>query len=516
MSSLHVDLPSVMDVCRQNAARSPDAPAFDDGTEALTWGEFDRESERAANAFAEYTAKGDRVVFLCESSITQTTLLMGAMKAGCVVTNAHLKAPTEVLQYCVSATSPKLLVVDESYTDRVADDLWGEVTQSVATVVTIGEATRDYEQSAVDFLADRAATPPDVLVDEDDILVIWWTSGSTGRPKGWCHTNRSLYIKAMKGAARYGVDRFGTTLLVLSPSFGAWYNPVLKALFGCERIRFLTEWDPETWLDVVESEGVTHTGRVATLWRELVAHDVADRDLSSLDVVYTTGEKIAEETLAQLREHVCDDVVQSYGSTEMYGTVLYNEEMQGDRIHSVGKAQTGTEVRIVDPDGTPDDVLDAGERGEIVIRGPDVPAWAWGNTGKTRESFEDGWWRSGDLGYRDEAGYLFLEGRVDFQIKSRGVKIVPERIEGALNDHPDVKQAVVVGVSDPDYGQKVTAIVVPATPDLTEDDLDQWCLDSDAIAPHQRPRAYHFVDAIDTTSSGKVDRYAVMDRLGLD
>ena len=145
MSRLHVDLPTVMDLTRQNAERSPDAPAFADAEQSVTWGEFDRRTERAANAYLEYAVQGDRVAFLAESSVDQTVLLVGAMKAGCIVTNVHLKASTDTLRYCVEQTSPKVLVVDEAFADRVADDLWGEVTDSVAAVVTIGDPTHDFE-----------------------------------------------------------------------------------------------------------------------------------------------------------------------------------------------------------------------------------------------------------------------------------------------------------------------------------------------------------------------------------
>jgi len=516
MSRLHVDLPTVMDLVRQNAARSPDAPAFADAAQRVTWGEFDRRTERAANAYLDYAVQGDRVAFLTESSVDQTVMLVGAMKAGCIVTNVHLKASTETLRYCIDETAPKVLVVDESFADRVAADLWDAVTESVATVVTIGEATREYEQSMDEFVEGQPTTRPDVLREEDDILTIWWTSGSTGRPKGWCHTNRGIYVKAMKGSARYGIDRFGKTLCALSPSFGAWYNTILQPIWGAESVYFMPDWDPDQWLDVVETEGITHAGMVASMWREVLDRGIEQRDMSTLTSIYSTGEKLDEATLEGLREHVSENVHQSYGSTEMYGTVLYNEEMEGDRIESIGKAQTGTEVRIVEEGGSPEDELPAGEVGEIVVRGPDLPAWAWRNSAKTREAFEDGWWLSGDLGYKDEDGYLYFEGRADFQIKSRGVKIMPAPIEKALKNHPSVDQAVVVGVAHDDYGQMVSAIVVASDPDLTADDLEEWCLDSDLVADFQRPREYHFVDEIEKTSSGKLDRRETMEELGLE
>ena len=515
MTRNHNQLPPISDLSRHNAERSGEDVAFEDPSRAVTWEEFERRSCRAANAFRTYASRGDRIAYYCEASVDHTVLFNGGMKAGCTVTNLHTNTSPRNLRYCLTEIRPTVVVVDEGLVGEFFECANEESLQSVAVIVSIGEDP-DPETVGMDqFLAGADATNPDVLVEEDDLLVIGWTSGSTGRPKGWCHTNRTMYLKGMELGSRPGFDRTGTMLLVNKPSFLVWFSLYTKAVLGGEATYYLPDWDPERWLELVESKGITQSTLVPTMWRAVLDEDHHSYDLSSLRSIVSTGEKLSPSTLRALREHICENVSQTYGSTEIHSTVLYNEELTEARIESVGKPQAGTELRIIEPGGEPDERKPRGETGEIIVKSPDAPAWVWGDTAKTHDQFRDGWWYSRDLGYRDEDGFLYIEGRADFMIKSKGVKIVPAPIEAALNDHPDVENAIVVGTPDEEYGQMVTAVVRAKDADLSEDELDRWCLDHDSVANHERPRAYYFVDDIERTPSGKLDRIRTVEELGM-
>lgn len=221
----------------------------------------------------------------------------------------------------------------------------------------------------------------------------------------------------------------------------------------------------------------------------------------------SAGEVLDATTLRRLRENVCDVVKNSYAATEAYATVMENAELTEENVESVGKPVPGVQLRIVDRNGTYEDVKPPGEVGEIAVRAPDCPVWAWERTEKTEEMFEDGWWYSGDLGYKDEDGVIYLQGRTDPMIMSKGVKVYPAPVEEVLNAHPDVNESAVVGVDDEEYGEKVTAYIHTSNPDLTAEEIDEWCLDSDEVARMERPREYHLVDeALPRTSTGKLDR----------
>ena len=512
----HKPLPALKDLSAHNAAKSRDSVAFEDSTESVTWGEFEERSLLAADVLHRYVSKGDRVGFYCEPSVRHAAAFVGALKTGAVTTNFHVRTAPDAFRHAVETASPRVVVVDEGLADSFAENLTDDLLETISAVFVVGTATRDYEQSWDDALDTAEPETPDVLVDEDDIAIIGWTSGSTGRPKGLCHTNRTMYLKGMELATRSGFSRAEKKLVVNKPSFLIWSSFLTRALLGCESTYYMSEWSPEGWLETVEAKGITQTTLVPTMWRAILEASPDGYDLSSLTGIGSTGEKLSPATLARLRDEICETISQSYGSTEIHSTVLFNNELTDERIESVGKPQSGTEVRIVEPGGPLDEELPPNEAGEIVVNSPDAPVWAWENSAVIERSFEDGWWRSGDLGYKDEEGFLYIEGRVDFQIKSKGVKIVPEPIEEAITEHPDVANAVVVGVADEEYGQRVTAIVTPASDALTEDDLREWVLNHDKVARHERPRAYKFVSAIDRTPSGKLDRQRTKQRLELE
>ncbi|SDX95136.1 class I adenylate-forming enzyme family protein [Halobellus clavatus] len=511
-----VEVPAVKDLSRIAAENNPDKTAFGDGVdgETVTWREFDDRSNRAANAFRQYVGQGDRIAYLCENSLEHTILWNGGLKAGCTVSNLHIRASPNTLQHCIDSLRPKVLVVDESTSEIFDERLQDKITTDLDAVVNVGEPQTAYEEGMESFLEGRSETEPDVRVLEDDTAVVMWTSGTTGEPKGWCHTNRGLYFRANALVSVYDLHRTARQPHVFTPSFAAWYSVTLPALVSGATTYFLSSWDPEAYLRMIDEHDLTSALLVPTMWREVLNLDSFDEyDLSSLDGVMSAGEVLDATTLNRLRENVCDVVKNSYAATEAYATVMENAELTEERVESVGKPVPGVQVRIIEENGTYKDPKPPGEVGEIAVRAPDCPVWAWERTEKTEDVFEDGWWYSGDLGYKDEKGFIYLEGRTDLMIMSKGIKVYPSPIEERLNAHPDVNESAVVGVEDEEYGEKVTAYVYADDPDLTAEELDEWCLESDEIARMERPREYHFVDrSLPRTSTGKLDRLSARDQ----
>ncbi|GAB7020761.1 class I adenylate-forming enzyme family protein [Halostagnicola bangensis] len=505
-----VEVPPLKDLSSIAAENNPHKPAFGNGIDGrvVTWEEFDEESNQAANAFGEHLGQGDRVALLCENSLEHTTLWNGALKAGCTVSNLHVRASPNTLKYCIDSFRPRALVVDEStvefFEERVRDNL----STDIDVIVSTGESQFDYDRPFETFVSEQPTDEPDVRAREEDTAVVMWTSGTTGKPKGWCHTNRGLYMRATAVVDVLEVNRATRQPHVFTPSFAAWYSVVLPALVSGATTYFLQTWDPEEYLRTIDEYNLTTALLVPTMWRELLNLDsFGDFDVSSLQAITSAGEVLDSTTLERLREDICEIVKNSYAATEAYATVMTNDELEEGRIESVGKPVPGVQIRIIDRGGSYDDIKPTGEVGEIAIKAPDCPVWAWGRTEKTESTFEDGWWHSGDLGYRDEDGFLYLEGRTDFLIMSKGIKVYPNPVEERLNAHEKVNESAVVGVEDEEYGEKVTAYVYPATSDLTVDELDEWCLASDELARMERPRTYYFVDEpLPRTSTGKLDR----------
>ncbi|WP_049986103.1 class I adenylate-forming enzyme family protein [Halobellus rufus] len=510
-------LPSLPELSEIAATNNPDRVAYGEATTGreITWSTFEERSLCAANGFREHCAQGDRVAFLCDCSIAHTVLYNGAMKAGCLVSNLHTRASAETIRYCIDAIRPRVLVIDETFSEFVEEDLYEQITTDLDAVVTTGSEQTGYEQSHEPFIESHAAVEPDVRVREDDIAAILWTSGTTGRPKGWCFTHRALCHKAFHLEKLLALDRNAAQAHVFTPSFAAWLMLYLPGLSSSAATYFLSSWNPEAYVELIDEKGLTTADLIPTMWQEVLRLDsLSEYDLSSLDRVVTSGEYLDERTFTQMREHICESVYNSYAATEVLGTEISAQELTEDRTGSVGKPIPGTRVRVVEPDGRPDEIKPAGETGEIIINGPDCAAWAWNDTEKTEEVFEDGWWYSGDLGYKDEDGYLYVEGRTDFMIKSKGIKVFPTPIEERLLEHPAVEQAAVLGRPDEEYGEKVVAVVRRSDADVGPDELEAWCLESENVARFERPREYHFVDeAFPRTATEKLDRAALRSRL---
>lgn len=507
-ANVPVDLPTLKDLSSIAAENAPGDVAVANGIDGrtLTWGAFDEESNRAANGLRQYVGQGDRIAFLCNPSVEHAVLWNGANKAGCLVSNLHTRVAPDVLQYCIDELRPRVLVIDLAFGDLYRERVRDSISTEIEYVVTTGDPI-DGEIAHTDLITGQSAEEPDVLVHPNDVTAVLWTSGTTGLPKGWCHTSRGLVLKSLK---TNHVSRNARYPVIYDPGFAAWWATTVPAFVKGAGVFFLADWDTSQFLRLIEERALTNASLVPTMWREILRRDdFDDFDLGSLERVGASGERLDANTLEMIKDRVCEQVSNAYAATEVNVTEIRDDELSGDRIQSVGRPTTGTLVRVVPEGGNPDEQLPPGEVGEIIVKGEDCAVWAWGNTAKTDDVFRDGWWYSGDLGYKDEDGYLFLEGRADFMILSKGIKVYPVPVEERLNAHPDVVEAAVVGVDDDEYGQKVTA-VVSRSDAVSADELDEWCLESDALARHERPREYHFVEGeLPRTATEKLDRATV-------
>jgi fatty-acyl-CoA synthase len=244
--------------------------------------------------------------------------------------------------------------------------------------------------------------------------------------------------------------------------------------------------------------------------------DVDHYDLSSVQRVGSGGESLNIDLVTDIRDRVAPDFIQLYAMTEsmLSGCALFPEEIDDDTIASVGKPITAVDCRIVDPvERDPAITVDPGETGEILLRGPSIAERVWDDPDRTDVVFhEDGWLFTGDLGHRDDAGFLHIDGRWDNMIISGGINLYPEGVEDAIETHPEVAECAIVGREDDDWGEVLHAYVVSRDDALTAEDLEAWCKASDDLADYARPRSYEFVDDLPRTTSGKLDHAALRSR----
>jgi long-chain acyl-CoA synthetase len=369
------------------------------------------------------------------------------------------------------------------------------------TVPHIFDLDRDYEG----LLA--AAEPADLPDDLGDAALagLFYTGGTTGASKGVMLTHRNLIANAMHFSMCWPFSA-DTRWLIIAPLFHAAGSiAVLSTVWNAGEHVILPAFDPARALDLIEAHRITATLVVPTMLSAMTEEQLAcPRDVSSLHYLSHGGSPIATETLRRAHQAFRDaQLLHLYGATETapIATTLAREEryLDSPRARSCGQPAVGVEVIVIDEDGAG---LPAGEVGEVAVRGPNVMAGYWNKPVETAAALVDGWYRTGDLGYQDAEGYLFLVDRAKDMIVSGGENVYSTEVEEALYRHPAVAEAAVFGVPHERWGEAVHAVVVPRH-EVTSEELVAHC--RELIADYKVPKVIELrAEPLPKSGAGKV------------
>lgn len=497
---------TVGDIIRVHGRQRADQVALVLDDRAMTWGELYERSQRVASALAAAgVGPQDRIAFLDKNGIEHFEVFFGAalLNAVCVDVNWRLAAPE--VAYIVADAQAKVLVVGPDFVpilDAIADQL-GEVNEFV--VIGGHGDYRDYDS----WVASGAPVDPMVASGDDDIAFQLYSSGTTGRPKGVMLANRNFFglLPLAKEIWELAPDAVN---LVAMPLFhiggGGW--AIAGMYEGCTSV-ILRELDPARLVTLIGEHHITHAFLVpVALQFMLLVPGVDDADFSSLRVIVYGASPISEDVLARSVEVFGCKFWQAYGLTETTGAVVNlppeDHDLGGPnrhRLRSCGVAGPGVELRIVDDHGRE---VAVGEVGEIWIRSPQVMVGYWNMADETSRAITaDGWFRSGDAGYLDADGYLYIHDRVKDMIVSGGENVYPAEIENVLMAHPGVADCAVIGVPDDKWGETPKALVVrvPDT-EVTEAELIEHCRGQ--LARFKCPTSVDWVEMLPRNPSGKV------------
>jgi long-chain acyl-CoA synthetase len=501
----------VPDVVRGHARSRPDVVAIRCGPRALTYAELDERSSRLAQALLSAgVGAGDRVAHLDRTAPEVVELLFATSKIGAVMSPLNWRLAPAELETIVADAGCKVMVAGPSY---------GEIARAIARnvpqqldIVDVGE---DYEQR----LGASATSDPGHRGAATDAAVQMYTSGTTGRPKGVLTTQRNL-AAAFLSAELWAFDSESISLTPL-PMFhiGGIGWAYLGLVSGATTI-LVSEFDAADVLDLLEHERVTNAVFVPTILQMLTAvPGAAERDYSSLRSIAYGASPITTPVLrAAIRTFRCP-LWGVYGLTETTGGVVQlnpeDHDADGPRQHllrSAGRPLPWVEMRIVDPVGERDCAV--GEVGEVWLRAPNVTAGYYGRRAETAAALTpDGWLRTGDGGYRDEDGYLFLTDRVKDMIVSGGENVYPVEVEEVLSQHPGVAEAAVIGIPDERWGETVKALVVRA-PGSAVGAAELVAFARGKLAGYKLPRAIEFVPELPHNPAGKVLKRDLRARYG--
>lgn len=494
-----------VDQLRFMANRYRDEPAYRDldaGT-MLTFAEWDEQSNRLARFFVDHGIEhGDRVsIFLpATESLRWIVAYAATHKAGAVAvpTNTRLSVP-ELVTILGHSEVTACVTCDELLPEALAVR---EQVPSLRVIVNVGTATGD---GVVDYEHALHADGSDIQVPTsmDDLADIMYTSGTTGLPKGVAVRHRNVATVPNHEPQWTGAGWLHGAPMFTFAGIAFIYNPMKLGLHGM----YLPKFDAARWLDIAASERPAMAFLVPAMAELLVAAPGFEHpDLRSLKMVSIGSAPLAPQTLLTLQQRLPDATVSnSYGMTEAGPAfIVMPKDEVTKRIGSVGKPVGDMELRIVRED---DSECDAREVGEILSRMPGRQREYYKDEAATASTWTaDGWLRSGDLGYLDEDGFLYLVGRKKDLIIRGGNNIYPTDVEAVLLEHPEVQEAAVVGIPHDVLGEDVCAFVV-ARPgaDLDVDALLAFA--AERLADYKRPRQVHVVAELPRNATGKVMKH---------
>ncbi len=499
----------VADVIRRHAARRPAAVALRFGELELTYAALDERSSRLAHALLASGVGADtRVAYLDRSAPEVVELLFAASKVGAVLVPLNFRlAPAELAAVLTDARAP-VLIAGPAYRE-VAEDVLERLSPAPDLVI-VGEG---YER----WVAAHEPRDPGGRGEPGDVIVQMYTSGTTGVPKGVLTTHRNL-AAAAQTSVRWAFDEHSVSLTPLPMFHIGGIGWTYCGLWHGATTVLVRDFDAERVLDILEHQRVTNAVLVPTMLQMLTrAPGAAGRDYSALRSIAYGAAPITTPVLkAALRTFGCS-LLGLYGLTESTGGVVALEPADhdpgGPREHllrSAGRPYPWVEMKIVDPAGG--GRLGPREVGEVWLRAPNVTSGYFGRPAETAAALTpDGWLRTGDGGYLDEEGYLFLTDRVKDMIVSGGENVYPVEVEEALAQHADVADVAVIGVPDPHWGEAVKALIVrrPGTRPAA-DDLIAFA--RERLAGYKLPRSVAFVDDLPRAPSGKVLKRELRER----
>ncbi len=459
----------------RNAGLRGDATAMVHGERRISYAEFAKLVWGTARGLRDDHGlrDGDRLAILAMNSPDWLLSLFGATSAGGIAVGMNGWWAPEEIEYGLTDSGARFLVVDERLWPRV-EQLAGKLpnlekifyagANPPRGTVPIGELVRPH---------DAEPTEP---IDEDHPFVILYTSGTTGRPKGCITTHRGtiaqcigIVFSGLAGALMGGGSPMPTgggqmTNLLTTPLFhvGGLHSVTCTALSVGAKLVFLEgRFDPVKVMQTIERERVTTWGSVPTMVHRVVHHpDVANYDLSSLTAVSFGAAPMPPETLRRAREvlPVKENLTNAYGLTETHGVATLNggKDLIG-RGNSIGRPLPILDMQIGDERG---EALPDGTLGELQIYGPTITPGYWNRPEATAETVVRGWLRTGDLGTRDAEGFFTIADRAKDMIIRGGENVYCTEIENTLASHPAIDEACVIGVPDPELGERVKAIVV--------------------------------------------------------
>ncbi|MCB2049805.1 MAG: AMP-binding protein [Novosphingobium sp.] len=490
---------SIGDALSRSVARRGNSPAIAFGERTWTYAEINTAADRVAGLLhAQGIRKGDRVAAYGRNSDAYFLGWLGCLRSGAIHVPINYALTGDELTYILQQSEARALLFDIALQDNV--DAVVKNTSVEIMVPFIAEGGSDVLSAALS----HPPIPEVPVIGTEDLAQIMYTSGTTSRPKGAMMSHGAMmfqYASCLHGLDFKEDDRSLSALpLYHTAQLHAFLMPqIISGSFS----RILVSPEPAEVLRCMEEEGITSFFAPPTVWVSLLRHpDFDQRDLGKLHKLYYGASIMPEPVLQDIRQRLPQaGLYNVYGQTEIapVATILSPEEHE-ERPTSAGRPALFVESRIVDEEMNE---VAPGTLGEIVHRSPQLLSGYWGKPAETQEAFHGGWFHSGDLGYRDEAGYFYVVDRIKDVINTGGVLVASREVEEALFTHPSVSEAAVIALPDPKWIEAITAVVVLRSGEQAEESaIIDHC--RTLLAPYKLPKRVVFIADLPRNASGKI------------
>jgi acyl-CoA synthetase (AMP-forming)/AMP-acid ligase II len=490
-------------------------------TYAQSWGRVNK----LANALRKIgVEKGDRIGILQVNCNQFVEAYYASAMIGGIFVPLNFRAKSDELSYMIANAEAKILFAGSRYLEMI-DTMLPELP-TVKHCITIDqkEEKKVYYE---DIIGSASSDESFIEIGDDDITMLMYTAGTTGRPKGVPLRHNAFVSYVLENVEPASPDIEERNLLTVPLYHVAGIQAMLAAIYGGRTLVMMRQFEVKEWLEAIQKEKATRAMLVPTMLKRVIDDDDFNRhDLSSLKVITYGAAPMPFEVINKaIKMMPWVKFINAFGQTETASTItalgpedhrIEGTEEEKERklkrlTSSIGKPLPDVEVKIVDEEGK---TLPSLEVGEIWARGPRIMTGYWRDEQKTSQVMtKDGWLRTGDMGWMDEEGYVYLAGRGDDMIIRGGENISPEEVENVLHSHPKVEEAAVIGVPDPEWGQEPRAVVVLKRGErATPEEMIEFCRSK--LSGFKRPRSVVFLDVLPRNPMGKVLRKKLREEYG--
>lgn len=481
-----------------------DHPAIVHNGKTWTYGELDRRSLRIArNLLSAGLEPGDRIVTLLPNCRELVALYIAAFHAGFTIVPLDVRYHSALINFALRHSGARAVVVDG---DRVTDMNDCDALSDVDVRLATGSANQEGYLPFRKLLTTRPTEPLHSDLRSDDVSLVFYTSGTTARPKGVTLTRECLACSVSKAGSVLKINPDDVTLIAAPISRPmALRTQLLPSLAAGATVSLLSGFEPEAFVQALQQgPPATIIALLPSALRRVLFHpDLARDDLSRVRLCICGGDYAPADLFEKFHEMTGLELTVQCGMTET-GMYAVNPPYGRKKAGSIGLPYYGVQLSIIDRKGRD---IPWGESGEIAVRSPFAMDGYWNDTAATRRVMRDGWIRTGDIGRIDDDGYIWLEGRQKDIIIREGSNIAPAAVEAALQKHPAVSEACVVGVDDPRTGQAVNAFVtLRADQDAEQIENELAELTRKELPAYMVPEEICVLPKLPRTGSGKVDR----------